>query len=139
MSDDAGTRSDKLGMRSWDGVPVSRSDSPVNRGLFEQGEGEVGLLGGELTEIDWERLFRRIDDGRGGTGNFFFDGDSASETSPETGADSIWRAGVAVTDFAGDSLRIAGRRHCALDLWASTIVAARSRGSGLRVSDQTGT
>lgn len=89
----------------------------------------------------WEGLFRCFDDGRGGTGNFFFSGGSASETPSNMGGDDVGHPWVeiVVTDFWGDSFRMGGGRHCALDLWAIMIVAARSSGSGFRVSDQTGT
>ena len=136
MSGGISARADKLDVRSCDGEWVSRSVPPGNR----HGKEEPGPLGGELTGIDWDGLFRRFDNGRG-TGSLFFNGGSASDKSPGMGGDNVWRSWVeiAVTAFGGDPCRIRGRCHTALALCASTIVAARSCGSGLRVSDETGT
>ena len=57
-----------------------------------------------MKEISWEGLFRRFDDGRGGTGKRFFNGGEAS-TSPEMGRDDVGHFSVEIlaTEFEGDS------------------------------------
>lgn len=103
--------------------------------LFTCGGEEHGSLGGAW--IDWEGLFRCFGDGRGGTGNLFFNGGSVEMGGDGSGFSWVE---IAFINLGGDSLRLREGRHCALDVWASTMVAARSGcGSGLRVSDQTGT
>lgn len=72
-------------MRSRKGERVSRAGSCD---LPEHGEDPSPLSGG-LPEINWEGSFRRLDDGRGGTGSRFFNGGSASEASLEMGGNDV--------------------------------------------------